>query len=295
MNKNLTKEASLKICKIGAVILTSLAAIFGALSFVTCMTESGRYFRTSFAVTMLHITIAATVLLAISSIFLFTKSQKIESERKWIKYIYALPAIGLLPLITIFFKSLNTLNFAVDTERLKCIISILIFATAILSLGYFIAVSFNFKGGAVAGFGYVFILFCMLAIAQIHTDHSFEMNSPFKITIQFTAVATALNALSDIRNHIGRPSASQYVSAKLCCLVLNVLCLISSAVAYSQGYGINYLTYSVFFTSCAICSSIEFFTSTVSELPEAIEEIDDINGSTASSEDGEDPAKESAE
>jgi hypothetical protein len=271
-----------------------LSAALGAVSFAAYMNESGRYLRPSLIVIALYVVIAVTVILAFAALFLFPRSNKVSSEQKWVKYTLLLPIASLLPIIAAAAKTVDAAAWADESKRLAFIISILIFATAIISLCYFISIILSFKGSVSAILGYFFIIFCILVIATLHMDYSFEMNSPFKVTVQFAAAFTALSALSDIRNQLDRPSAKQYVLSKLCCLVFNALSLIGSIFAHSRGYGSEYLTYSIFFTSCALCSSIEFFTSKVSEHRTKEDEAQDTDSSIGTVE-ADDPSENSIE
>ena len=264
-------KALLNAYKVGAAVLALLTAIFGALSFVTSMTENGRYFVSSVSVTLLYISLALTIIFAFSSVIAFEKNFIISTPFKWIRFTYLLPAVCIASIIVNLFKKLS----ANSTDEQNRIIEILLVVSAFASLFYLLSIVINFSKTVTAGFGYVFILFCILAIAKFHTDHSLEMNSPFKIIMQFTAAATALSILSDIRTCIGRPGPSQYLISKICSITLSVLCVVSSAIVYSRGFSTDYIIYAILFLACAICSATELFTSTISEY-QIEEELDDI-------------------
>lgn len=267
MKKTLSPTALLSAYKIGTAVLAALVGVFGTLAYLTSMTANGRYFTVSASVIILYVAIAVAVIFSFASAFLFPKGIGIESKSKIARYATVIPTVAISPVIASYAKEL--LGDANST------LTIIVAVSALISLIYFISTIFDLSKALSAFSGYILILFCIAVIAVLHTDSSVEMNSPVKISLQFTAAFTALSILSDIRNLIVGHSCLQYIFSKVTLLPLSILSLVGSLIAASRGYDSKYLTFSIFFFACAIRSSLDLFTASAS-VPQVAQEQAEI-------------------
>lgn len=263
MKKTLSPTALLSAYKIGTAVLAALVGVFGTLAYLTSMTANGRYFTVSASVIILYVTIAVAVIFSFASAFLFPKGIGIESKSKIARYATVIPTVAIFPVITSYAKEL--------LRDAKSTLTIIAAVSALISLIYFISTIFDLSKALSAFSGYILILFCIAVIAVLHTDSSVEMNSPVKISLQFTAAFTALSILSDTRNLIVGHSCLQYIFSKVTLLPLSILSLVGSLIAASRGYDSKYLTFSIFFFACAIRSSLDLFTASAS-VPQVAQE-----------------------
>ena len=194
MKKTLSHTALLSAYKIGTAVLAALVGVFGTLAYLTSMTATGRYFTVSASVIILYVAIAVAVIFSFASAFLFPKGIGIESKSKIARYATVIPTVAIFPVIASYAKEL--------LGDAKSTLTIIVAVSALISLIYFISTIFDLSKALSAFSGYILILFCIAVIAVLHTDSSVEMNSPVKISLQFTAAFTALSILSDIRNLI---------------------------------------------------------------------------------------------
>lgn len=267
MKKTLSPTALLSAYKIGTAVLAALVGVFGTLAYLTSMTANGRYFTVSASVIILYVAIAVAVIFSFASAFLFPKGIGIESKSKIARYATVIPTVAIFPVIASYAKEL--------LGDAKSTLTIIVAVSALISLIYFISTIFDLSKALSAFSGYILILFCIAVIAVLHTDSSVEMNSPVKISLQFTAAFTALSILSDIRNLIVGHSCLQYIFSKVTLLPLSILSLVGSLIAASRGYDSKYLTFSIFFFACAIRSSLDLFTSSAS-VPQVAQEQTEI-------------------
>ena len=266
MKKTLSPTA-LSAYKIGTAVLAALVGVFGTLAYLTSMTANGRYFTVSASVIILYVAIAVAVIFSFASAFLFPKGIGIESKSKIARYATVIPTVAIFPVIASYAKEL--------LGDSKSTLTIIVAVSALISLIYFISTIFDLSKALSAFSGYILILFCIVVIAVLHTDSSVEMNSPVKISLQFTVAFTALSILSDIRNLIVGHSCLQYIFSKVTLLPLSILSLAGSLIAVSRGYDSKYLTFSIFFFACAIRSSLDLFTASVS-VPQVAQEQTEI-------------------
>ena len=263
MKKTLSPTALLSAYKIGTAVLAALVGVFGTLAYLTSMTANGRYFTVSASVIILYVAIAVAVIFSFASAFLFPKGIGIESKSKIARYATVIPTVAIFPVIASYAKEL--------LGDAKSTLTIIVAVSALISLIYFISTIFDLSKALSAFSGYILILFCIAVIAVLHTDSSVEMNSPVKISLQFTAAFTALSILSDIRNLIVGHSCLQYIFSKVTLLPLSILSLVGSLIAASRGYDSKYLAFSIFFFACAIRSSLDLFTASAS-VPQVAQE-----------------------
>lgn len=256
MKKTLSPTALLSAYKIGTAVLAALVGVFGTLAYLTSMTANVRYFTVSASVIILYVAIAVAVIFSFASAFLFPKGIGIESKSKIARYATVIPTVAIFPVIASYAKEL--------LGDAKSTLTIIVAVSALISLIYFISTIFDLSKALSAFSGYILILFCIAVIAVLHTDSSVEMNSPVKISLQFTAAFTALSILSDIRNLIVGHSCLQYIFSKVTLLPLSILSLVGSLIAASRGYDSKYLTFSIFFFACTIRSSLDLFTASAS-------------------------------
>lgn len=166
--------------------------------------------------------------------------------------------LSLLPSIC----SLYVFYFALSDESLGS------WGNAVMITAFISAIFFLFKisgslpvGTVLCGFG-VFA-FGAIVIASLYLDHVIEINSDFKLLVQFGAVGVIISAISDTRRVLSRIASGWFISLKA---IGFVLCSVCPAVIFSLPSieGIEfppcYSVYSLFYLACAVSFAFEIIS-----------------------------------
>ncbi|MBQ8409298.1 MAG: hypothetical protein IJY39_10595 [Clostridia bacterium] len=254
-------DKKLNSYKTAAIAAIALTAILGIVAFCFCTEGSSKYFNNPLVASLLYATIAVDVILALAAYFLFQKADPVQSEvpakLQFLSLITALPAAFIYV----------TLGKQIFSEGFNVWIAI-IFITTLLSQLYQLAGFFKLGQTGTLAWGLFHIAFCIVVIAKIYLDFSVEMNAPLKLIIQFTAAASMLSTLSELRVLSGGCSLKRYLATKLLLITIAPLSciavLVESFTRYDS-YSNEYRAFPLYLFLCALPEAVRFFTAKPSQ------------------------------
>ena len=270
------------------IALTIAVCALGCISVVSSCESDARYFSASTAVTVFAIAIALSIALSFAALFIF-KKEPIKSADMSDGYARAARYSSVLPA----FVSLGVALFSLFNEGLEQ------WSNAVMIFGALSALFFTLKLftrlvtlKAVSGFG-VFLLGAVI-IASLYLDMTIELNSHFKLLVQFGAAGMILGTIADLRtllspsspkkaktsNDIGEAensakdgeevikiTARGFIFLKL---LASTLCAVCSSVIIlyfavgNSALGTHYLVYSVLYLAYAISVVFELIGAIIS-------------------------------
>ena len=278
--KDTNKSATLafKVARITAAVLLIALVAASAISFTLGFDDSLRYFNGSPINLPFVIISILTVILALASLFLF-KGRIVRREKSLISGIAAmLPAIALMILVLkSSWDALIAFGAQEKGDRSFDVWTVLAIVTALLSILYAITELLDIGKSTKLLAGYGQIIFCVITIAKFYLDFSVELNSPVKLIIQFAAAAMVLCTLADLRELLGRASASFFVASRILSVALGIISafLLSFEIIPSADlYSADYETFTLVFALLAIKSCFELFSVDMGEtIPKERDEV----------------------
>ncbi|MBQ4274880.1 MAG: hypothetical protein IJB94_07960, partial [Clostridia bacterium] len=207
--------------------------------------------------------VAISALCSLSALFIFKKTradaQKAKaSPTRVINLLSAIAATAcactVLPMVVEGGAGKN------DQGETLTLTSALLIVMFLLCIAYSLSKIANREGAVVIVSGIAELIFCLYIIVTLYFDPKIELNSPFKLLIQFAAAALALSTCAELRLFISEISTGAYIALKTLSITLglvsvgSMVCLAAQEVALG---GTTYLVYSVYFASRAICSAYD--------------------------------------
>ncbi len=235
-----------------SLFLTAITAVLGIYVTILSRDNGTRYFSDIQASSLLCLSLSAAITFDISAIFVFKGSRSAPIQAKvnqssWIELI-TVPSI-LLPAY-LAFKDVEGGSLA----TVFCVSAVVLASACIIA-------AFTKSPSLKVIKSYLEVLFCILIITSLYLDLVVELNSPYKLLIQFAAAIIILSALADARLMFSRCSAKLFVFAKLTTITLctlsaavNITCFAYKGPIQDQAY----LFYSLFFAAKSICTLIEY-------------------------------------
>ncbi len=261
-----SEQKKLLLYFFSSIILTVLTSVFGAYSVLLSQGEGSRYFADAWATHALTITLVSSIALSLSAIFVFRTDNKaiLGIKSKGLRFFELLSAVSAA-LCAYFILTRHQENVLIQAETVsEAILSALYAATgvsaAILSAAYAAAILSD-RAPAKIIKSYAEILFCIFIITSLYLDLTIELNSPYKLLIQFAAASVILAALADARQELSSCALKLLIPARLIEITLCALCAAVNITAFVQGapiYDQDYLFFSVFFAAKAICGIIKY-------------------------------------
>ena len=171
--------------------------------------------------------------------------------------------LSVLPAIAAFY----VFYFALSDESLGSWGNAVLVA-ALVSGVFFILKIFKdaCAGRVIGGFG-VFAL-CAIIIASLYLDHEIELNSDFKLLVQFGAGGIIIGTIADIRNALSRIQTAWYIALKATGFILCGVCaavILSPSVMASGLFPSAYFVYSRLCFACVISYGVEVISALVGE------------------------------
>ena len=237
--------------------VAAIAAITGVIAVLLSRDLSSRYLGNDLAACAFYLAIAIGISLSITSLIIF-KSQAKETSAP------QTTAQRILTIITSAALLASALT-VVASDAPSFIKAISLTSALIASLACLISEKSGGINIALVG-AYAKTVFCILVISVLYLDMKIEMNSPFKLAIQFAAASVSLTALCDARRIIGGVSAKISVAAKI---IVCLLCFAAGAIAISgvifKGdlIPVTYLIYSVYFIAEAILALVSLWAAEI--------------------------------
>lgn len=242
-----TRPASIARTVIGAICsaLPIIVGIIAAIAALNCEVNA-KYLGES-AATALTMTIVVAIVTPFVCAFLFpNKNDKDSVERKGMN--------TLLPLAASFYLAFHTLTNDLgiwgDAILLLSIVAVVFFAIKMFSN--------NIVWKILSAFG-VFALGAAI-IALLYLDFNIELNSPFKLAVQFGAVALILGTIADARSMLSRIKAGWFIFFKSIASSLCLICCGLIFTAFARGFKIFpdvYFVLSILYACYAINSIAE--------------------------------------
>lgn len=245
-----TKPASITRTVIGAICsaLPIIVGIIAAIAALNC--EVNAKYLSESAATALTMTIVVAIVTPFVCAFLFpNKNGKDSVERKGVN--------TLLPLAASFYLAFHTLTNDLgawgDAILLLSIVAVVFFAIKMFSN--------NIVWKILSAFG-VFALGAAI-IALLYLDFNIELNSPFKLAVQFGAVALILGTIADARSMLSRIKAGWFIFFKSIASSLCLICCGLIFTAFGRGFKIFpdvYFVLSTLYACYAINSIAEIIS-----------------------------------
>ena len=223
-------------------VATGIIAMIAALG---CDMNS-KYLNEGAAATLTVAAIASVVIPFICAFFFPSPNNKGELERKSLN--------TLLPLAASFYLAFHTLTNDLgewgDAILMLSLVAVVFFAIKMFSD--------NIVWKILCAFG-VFALGASI-IALLYLDFNIELNSPFKLAVQFGAVALILGTIADARSMLSRIKAGWFIFFKSIASSLCLICCGLIFTAFARGFKIlpeTYFVLSILYACYAINSIAE--------------------------------------
>ena len=262
--------------------VTAICIAVGALCSVLALDGETRYFTTQTASIAVLAVFALCTLLSIVALFVFGKSEVSTVNIKTsVAKRLIFPEFAMMTVCTYFVLQPVAKKMSNAAKNDGNDAALTVIATALLLialiLGYLYSARFAFKNPSrtfISVMGICRIVFFLYIITTLYFDMVVELNSPFKLIIQFSAVAAALQTCIEVRNVISGASQRAYVAAKVLCATFGVLCFTLTCGAVAKGVpqpDSSYLIYAAYFATLALFSAYEIVCITRQSKPEAKE------------------------
>ena len=245
---------------LGLVITVVLAALGAAVVTFSFDSET-RYFTFSSISLALAITSAVAVAFAISSFFVFNGA-KLEQTHHHIGAALLTRILTIAPISLCAYYTISSLSAATDGGNNKNpqLTAALLFLMFILCAVYNVSrvITLNKTLAVISGIAQ--IAFCLYIISALYFDLRIEINSPFKLVIQFAAAALAIDTCMEVRDVISGVSTRAYIATKALSIAIGTLAFTITVCAVIQNAKLDdlgYLWYSIYFFAQAICSCID--------------------------------------
>lgn len=246
-----------------AYAIAIILAALGAATVLFSFDNQTRYFRGTAISIALAATSAVVVVLAICAFFLF-KSQKLQRapiENRKVGRILRL--LTILPIVICAYYVITT---TIENAKQNDTDSSVVPSVVLLFIMFTLCAVYNVSHAMVLNktlsifSGMAQIAFCVYVMTTLYFNWSVELNSPFKLIVQFAAASLAIDTCMEVRDIISGVSTRAYVATKTLSMSLGSLCFAISLCAVIKGArieGFGYLWYSLYFLALAICSAFD--------------------------------------
>ncbi len=253
------------IAALSALILISTA--LGVIITLFCVDGQTGYFTPSIFTTLFFTAMAISAALSISAFIIFdSKALSLSSRVRALplRLMYILPSAA----VCICFYAIALQEYRsspVSAPRFPTLagsVGSMIFAAAfLLCIMYSISHIFqSFNKSLKLISGIMQIALCLYIMITLYFDLSVELNSPFKVLIQFSAATLAISTCMELRDLTTGVSIRAFIAAKalLCAISVPTFAVtICSEITEISLKDQIYPAYSLFFIACAICSAVE--------------------------------------
>ena len=209
-----TETPKLRIYRAIAVILALVSATVGALSILLSFDGQSRYLESSAVTALLWVCIAVGVVFAFSSLFVFKSGHNatVDVSASPLRFWGILPTLIALTFPVIIFAGAHSNAF-------KAVAAVVCVMCVIRQLSDLLRLSPNFKLICC----YSEILVAIFIISSLYVDLTIEMNSPFKLLVQFGAAVIMLDTVCDCHGIIGAVSPKTHVGTKCAVCTLGLV------------------------------------------------------------------------
>ncbi|MBE6584073.1 MAG: hypothetical protein E7649_03695 [Ruminococcaceae bacterium] len=248
-------------------IFASVCAVLGAIVTARSAEQGTRYFISQDLTPALYVTVALTVVFAVSSFFVFKNIKTIRDPKLFgskLRFVYLLPVAATVALaISKLLPSSNadTVKSLIKipasetyTAFFKLILLILLVLCAIYSFLHILR-SPNRLLMLISGMAQT--VFCIFIVASLYMDLLVELNSPYKLVVQFGAIFLAIDTCMELRGLISGVSIRACVCSKTLSISFAAFCfgvILCAAICDAGMLDTTYLLYSIYFICHAACS-----------------------------------------
>lgn len=235
---------------IALALACGIAAGFAALCSADTAADStgSRYFADSWASALLCILIPVSVILPCSMPFLlkYSPSKKTNNAANALSWLVGLGAIALF--VYIIMKGLGVswdMSFAL---------------IALVAAVFFMLKPLHGRETAKIFFSFGALSLGIAIIAMLYFDREIELNSPYKLAVQFGAAGLMLGTLADAREVMSRITLGWALLFKSTSLTLTLICLGSVVTAFAVGNTSlpeHYLIFALFYLPYALMTATE--------------------------------------
>ena len=227
-------------------IAAGLAALY--LADTAADSTPSRYFADSWASASLCILIPVSVILPCSMPFLLkcSPSKKTNNAANALSWLVGLGAIALF--VYIIMKGLG-----VSWDM----------GFALIALGaavFFMLKPLHGREAAKIFFSFGVLSLGIAIIAMLYFDREIELNSPYKLAVQFGAVGVMLGTLADAREVMSRITLGWSLLIKSTALTLTLTCIGSVVTAFAVGNTSlpeHYLIFALFYLPYSLMTATE--------------------------------------
>ena len=262
-----------------SLLMIALTAIAGIVLFTFLAESNSKYFESSPLTAICYAVIVSTIAVAVLAVFFLKNAGNIDTAScarpKYLNLIIA------LAVAYVFFTTGKQLA---NSQSVR--IWLIIAALTAFSLIYFTSNYVETNKTLSQLSGYLHILLCVLIIGKLYFDHSVETNAPLKLMIQFTACASALTTVNNLRASILGCNTARYAGSKLILISLASLSgigAIYAAVAGRDVYSSDYWVFPALFFATAVLEAVEYFSAQTTD-PSASAPADSADASPEASE-----------
>ena len=251
------------------VLITAavLCIIAGIICSALAIDSTTRYFTIPEASIATFAVFALCTVLALAAFFIFANDEVDISSISIPKRRY-LPILEMGTMMTCLGKIcspiLDNLLAASNSDDKNSSLTAIALMLLLVSFAFSFAYSvrflpkYNRTFALVTGIGR--IVFFLYIITTLYFDLSVELNSPFKLIVQFGAVAGMIQTCADIRGAISGVTKRAYVAAKALSMTFGALSFVFILVAFVKNAPLpdsTYLYYSTFFLAISISNVFE--------------------------------------
>ena len=257
---------------------TALCIITGVACSLLSLDAETRYFASEYASIAV---LAAAALCIVLSIAAFPCISRDEASTAGIgqskaRYLIIPELFTMLACIRLIWDTVGAKIIAAAHSGAKNSSLTIIALTLLLiafALSFLYSCRFAYKNPSnvfVAVMGICRIVFFLYIITTLYFDMVVELNSPFKLIVQFTAAAGALQTCAEVRGTVSGISERAYVAAKALSMGFGALCFTLICGAVIKGISLpdnSYICYSAFFLASNVFSAYEIIRIGKKPLP----------------------------
>lgn len=245
--KEIKKQKALFL---SSALMALLTAMIGVIAVNTSYRTGAHYFTESPIFTALTVISIVSVIAVIVPYFILDRASVVVSvcKDRIVRLVYLLPATSSVLCAIICSGSENNEKFTTLT----------VVAAAISAL-YFILMAFNAHPAItlLASIGH--LLFCALIIITLYMEPVIEINSDFKLLVQFGAAASMLNTIADSKILLSRASTSSFFSFKIAALIFCLLSGMVTVTVFSVGgaaFDRSYLYFAILYLTQSTLAAV---------------------------------------
>ena len=273
-SKNYKDSAALfrTVCISAVIILAVTVAVIGCIAVVSTRTENSHYISKSVIRTLFFVGLVVSLISSVTLPISF-KRARIDFTSSQDPFYAAGRYLSLLPALFSLLVSAFAIFEGGELAEWRAAVILLALCTTL----FFTLKSLGRRGAGVILSGFASFMLFAVIIISLYLDLSIEINSHFKLLVQFGAVGMMLGTMADIRLML-TPKGSDdnaelvrirgfgFVALKSLSLILTAACASVVSICFAAGntsLGNHYLVYSLLYLAYAISVICELVATAV--------------------------------